>query len=91
MSNILDFIKLSSINPLSLHHINNLTTNKMNAFSRETQTLKDLKKVIDLMKKIEDSETFVGVFIDRDFYERASIAINEATCLYADELIEKMK
>lgn len=43
MSNILDFIRLSSINPLSLHHINKLTTKNMNYIKQLQQENEALK------------------------------------------------
>ncbi|MEG7700694.1 hypothetical protein U2075_14925, partial [Listeria monocytogenes] len=43
LSNILDFIRLSSINPLSLHHINKLTTKNMNYIKQLQQENEALK------------------------------------------------
>lgn len=43
MSNILDFIRLSSINTLSLHHINKLTTKNMNYIKQLQQENEALK------------------------------------------------
>lgn len=63
----------------------------MSKFERETQTIKDLKKVIKLLEKIKQSETFTGIIMDQKYFDNFYSTIFESTSIFEEEVRNEIK
>lgn len=54
----------------------------------EKDTLKDLNKILKLLDKVKESNTFVGVVIDEKFYDNFNHTLQDATNTFKKEIEE---